>query len=119
MALNSNTILADKTGEELPSPVSVSVGNEIIWSSNTGRVSSGKMVGTAIAEKMTVTITWGILTQAEVNKIENKMPKGFVKMYFLGEELEVYRGTLTKDVLGYIGDGVLYYKSATTDIIER
>ena len=77
------------------------------------------MVGTAIAEKQTVTINWGILTKAEIKKIETNIPKGFIKLYFLGEELEVYRGTLTKEALGYIGDGIFYYKSASTDIVER
>lgn len=119
MALSATSILADETGVELPAPVSMSVGDEIIWSENAGRVTSGRMVGTVIAEKRTVAISWGVLTKAEVDRIESKIPKGFVKLYILGEKYEVYRGALTKEVLGYIGDGIFYYRSAATDIVER
>lgn len=119
MALIEKSVLADSTGDELPSPVSMSVGEEIIWSENTGRVSSGKAMGTAIAEKQTVSIGWGILTKSEIEKIESKMPKGFIKLYVFGKLYEVYRGTLTKEALGYIGDGKFYYRSASVDIVER
>lgn len=61
MQLSSKSILADTSGAELPAPVSMSIGDEIIWSENTGRTSSGCAVGTVIAEKQTVNITWGIL----------------------------------------------------------
>lgn len=117
--LQKNSILADSTGAELPAPVSMSVGEEVIWSSNTGRVSSGKMMGTVIAEKDTISISWGVLTKFQIEEIEKKIPKGFIKLYLFGEEYEVYRGTLTKEALGYIGDGIFYYKSASTDIVER
>ena len=119
MAVGEKSILADASGVELPSPVSMSVGNEIIWSSNTGRVSSGLMLGTVITEKKTVSVGWGMLTESQINEIEKRMPKGFIKMYILGTLYTVYRGTLNKELKGYIGDGILYYQSATTDIVER
>lgn len=119
MAVSEKSILADETGEELPSPVSMSVGDEIVWSSNAGRTASALMVGTAIAEKKTVSLTWGILTKSQMAEIEKKIPKGWVKMYILGTLYTVYRGTLTKEVKGYIGDGIFYYSSASTDIVER
>lgn len=119
MALSKKSILADEAGEELPSPVAISVGDEIIWSANAGRVSSGLMLGTMIAEKKTVSISWGILTSAEVKDLESKIPAGFIKLHILGQLFSVYRGTLNKEVLGYIGDGTFYYRSASTDIIER
>ena len=43
----------------LPSPVSISVNDEIIWTSDTGRTLSGKMVGDPVAEKKTVSVKWG------------------------------------------------------------
>lgn len=117
--ISAESILASAAGEELPSPVALSIGDEVIWSENTGRTSSGYAVGTAIAEKKTVTITWGILSKAEIEKIEAAIPKGFIKIYILGQMYEVYRGTLTKEVMGYIGDGIFYYRNASTDIVER
>ncbi len=119
MALKKNSILADEAGEELPSPVAISVGDEIIWSANAGRVSSGLMLGTIIAEKKSVNISWGILTDAEARILERKIPAGFIKLHILGQLYSVYRGTLNKEALGYVGDGIFYYRSATTDIIER
>ena len=119
MQLSSKSILADTSGAELPAPVSMSIGDEIIWSENTGRTSSGCAVGTVIAEKQTVNITWGILDEAEITQIETKIPKGFIKLYIFCKLYEVYRGTLTKEVMGFIGDGRRYYRSATTDIVER
>ena len=44
----------------LPAPVEISVNDEIIWSSNTGRLASGEMAGDVIAEKKDVSIKWGI-----------------------------------------------------------
>ena len=35
----------------LPAPVSLSVNDELIWTSDTGRTLSGRMVGDVIAEK--------------------------------------------------------------------
>ena len=35
----------------LPAPTALTVNNEIIWSSDTGRTLSGKMVGDVVAEK--------------------------------------------------------------------
>lgn len=119
MALVKHSILADETGKELPSPVTMSIGEEIVWSENAGRTSSARMVGTAIAEKKTVSIAWGVLDESKIQEIEKEIPKGFIKLYVLGKLYEVYRGTLTKEVLGYIGDGIFYYKSASTDIIQR
>lgn len=42
----------------LPAPVEISVNDEIIWSSNTGRLASGEMAGDVIAEKKDVSIKW-------------------------------------------------------------
>lgn len=119
MALKKDSILADGSGNELPSPVSMSIGDEIIWSGNTGRVASGKMNGTPIVEKKTTNITWGCMTKEEIETLEKKFPKGYVTCYILGEKYEIYRGTLTKEVMGYIGDGKLWYRSASVDIVER
>lgn len=43
-------------GVALASPVEISINNEIIWSSSTGRSASGLMTGDVIAEKRTFPI---------------------------------------------------------------
>lgn len=107
----------------LPSPVSISVNDEIIWTSDTGRTLSGKMVGDPVAEKKTVSVKWGILTEAEMLLIKNTLTKGYFPISFHDDgtdlTIESYRGTLSKEHLGYIGDGTYYYKSATVEIIQR
>lgn len=110
-------------GVTLPSPVEIKSSEEVIWSSRTGRsAGSGKMIGDVIAEKKTVTITWGVLTEAEVEKIQAAMKAGFFtfSLYDCGEvTITAYRGTLEKTHLGYIGDGTYYYKSVSVSAIEQ
>ena len=107
----------------LASPVQISVSDEIIWSSNTGRsTNSGKMIGDVVAEKKTIDIEWGILTASEMKAISNNLKSGFhpVRFYDNGEMLTItsYRGTLKKEYLGMIG-GTHYYKSASVSIIQQ
>lgn len=111
-------------GVTLPSPVEISSTDEIIWSSNTGRsTKSGKMLGDVIAEKQTFSIKWGILSKTEQKKIRNNLRSGFHAVSFIFSDetvtLTSYRGTITSEHLGYIGDGVYYYKSVTCEIIEQ
>ena len=65
----------------------------------------------------------GILTESEVKKIKNNLVKGFFPITFrdMGttHTITVYRGTLTKEHLGYIGDGTYYYKSASVQIVQK
>lgn len=107
----------------LPTPVSISINNEIIWSSNTGRIAtSGKMVGDVVANKETVSITWGVLTQAQLNTIETNLPSGFFEITInLGKThtLTVYRGTLASSYLGKLSDGIHYYTSASVDLVQQ
>lgn len=111
-------------GVTLPSPVSISTTNEILWSSNTGRsTSSGKMLGDVIAEKETFSIQWGIMTKADQKKIVNNLKSGFHTVQFIFDDetvnLASYRGTITSEHLGYIGDGIYYYKSVSCEIVEQ
>lgn len=108
----------------LPSPTEISTTDEIIWSSNTGRsTASGKMLGDVIAEKQTFSIKWGVLTKEEQKKIRNSLKSGFYPVSFMFDDetvtLSAYRGTITSTALGYIGDGIFYYKSVSCDIIEQ
>ncbi len=108
---------------ELPSPVSLTVADEIIWSSDTGRTLAGLMIGDVVAEKKNISIKWGVLTEAEVMLIKSRLIAGFFPFTFhddgLDITIEVYRGTLTKEHLGNTGDGIYRYKSVSVDIIQR
>ena len=107
----------------LPAPETLSIGDEIIWSSSTGRTLSGYMTGDVVAEKKTLNIKWGILTETEYLIIKNNLKTGFFPIRFhddgINLEIDVYRGTITKEVLGWLGDGIYYYRSDSADIIER
>lgn len=107
----------------LPAPVSISVNDEIIWSSDTGRTLSGLMVGDPVAEKKTVSIKWGVLTELELVLIKQVMIAGFFPFSFHDDgidiTIEMYRGTLAKEQLGRMGDGIFYYKSVSVDVVQR
>lgn len=107
----------------LPTPVKIESSEEIIWSSSTGRsASSGKLIGDVIAKKKTVDIEWGILEESDVKKIQQALTAGFFNfsLYDCGDvTIKVYRGTIKKEHLGYIGDGKYYYKSVTASVIEQ
>lgn len=114
----------ESTGEvALPAPVSISVGNELLWSSNTGRSATGKMLGDVIATKETLSIEWGILTSAELNIIKTSLKAGFfaLKVDIDGNSVTLnrYRGTLTYKAMGQLEDGIYYFSSASVDIIQQ
>lgn len=107
----------------LPSPVKLTVSDEIIWSSDTGRTLDGTMMGDVIAEKKNLSIEWAWLTEQEAALIKENLIAGFFPLTFrdFGVEvtIESYRGTMSKDVAGNIGDGIFYYRTVSTDIIQR
>lgn len=106
----------------LPSPTSMQIDDEIIWSEDTGRDLSGLFSGDVIAEKKTVTITWEYLTEKEVQTIQENVCSGYFPLEFRDAggnvTIDSYRGTLSKIMQGYVG-GVLYFKSASCKIVQR
>lgn len=84
----------------LPAPTSLSVNDEIIWSSDTGRTLSGRMVGDPVAQKKTVSLKWEYLTETEEKIIKNTLVSGYFPVSFHDDgidiTIEVYRGTLSK-----------------------
>jgi len=107
----------------LPAPASLSIGDEIIWSSSTGRTLSGLMAGDVVAEKKTLNIKWGILTEKEYLVIKNALISGFFPVTFHDDGIDLtvqsYRGTISKDILGRLNDGIYYYRSVSVDIIQQ
>lgn len=110
-------------GVTLPPPVSISTSDEIIWSEDTGRSASGLMVGDIIAEKKTINVNWGVLTETEVGLIKSRLIAGFFPVTFRDDGVNItidsYRGTMTKEHIGRLSDGIYYYRSCTVSIIQR
>lgn len=107
----------------LPAPTVLTVGDEIIWTSSTGRTISGKMVGNVVAEKKNLQIQWNYLTESDVKLIKSKLIAGWFPLTFRDDGIDItiqsYRGTLSKEMLGDIGDGNFYYKTVSVDIVQR
>ena len=119
---------ASLTSENLlPSPVSMTVAREQIWSEDTGRAQSGtdkaKMIGESITGKKTYAIKWGISTSDEFNKIINLLTRGF--FYFgIGTPSEppndpekYYRSEITYNII-QVGSA-RYYKDVEVSVIEQ
>lgn len=115
-------------GVDMPTPVvdGVQITEEKIWSANTGRVSSGKMVGSVIAVKRTITITWPTLTAAQAKKIREVVSDKdhpFVPIKFTDTDgtvttMTVYFGTPTF-VIHRLRGGVPVITEATVEGIEQ
>lgn len=107
----------------LPAPVSISVNDEIVWTSDSGRSLSAYMMGDVVAEKKTVSVKWGIMTEEQVVLIKEKLLAGFFPFTFHDDgvdiTIEAYRGTLSKKQIGYLGDGLFYYQEVAVDIVQR
>lgn len=113
-----------KAGEVvLPAPDSIKVGDEIIWDSKTGRALDGTMIGDIVTEKKTISIQWGIMPAESMKLIADNIVAGFlpVTFYDLGEELtiSVYRSTLERDIIGWLSDGVYWYRSASVELVQQ
>ena len=106
----------------LPSPDKLTTSNEIIWSANTGRNTSGLMIGDVVAEKTTFTITWGVLTKAQRNLIRNSLQSGFHPFTIIEDgdstTIDSYRSTITYDTIGTAGS-TTYYKDMQVSIIQQ
>lgn len=115
-------IVIKANGVTLPSPDEISTSDEIIWSANTGRSSTGKMIGDVIAEKKTIAVKWGVLTKSQLNTIRSNLQSGFQSFTLsidgADTTITAYRSTLNAEVLGTAGS-VTYYKSAEVTIIQQ
>ena len=109
-----------------PAEEGVTVSSEKIWSQDTGRTSSGKMVGTIIGIKKTISIKWPPLTPSEVDTIESAVSD--VNNPFTSLKYTDINGkTVTKEV--YFGtptgtwdsweNGRQYVTDYTVNAIER
>ena len=60
--------------------------------------------GEVVAEKKNISLKWGILTEAEMSQIRNRIVNGFFPVTFRDDGIDmtvtVYRGTLSKGCFG-------------------
>ena len=113
-------------GVKMPDPAleGITISKEKIWSSNAGRTTSGKMVGTVVAVKTTLKIKWPPLTPAQTAVVENAVSgSAFVPVTFTdatGSTVTktMYFGTPSYTVYSW-ADGVQYIKDVTVDGIEQ
>lgn len=114
-------------GAVMPAPAlqGVTITSEKVWSSDTGRTSSGKMVGTLVAVKSKIAIRWPLLTMEQAGIIEAAVSGsgGFVPMEYTdmaGKTVEktVYFGPPTYTIYS-LADGLQYVLDAAVDGIEQ
>ena len=111
---------------QMPDPAleGITISKEKIWSSNAGRTTSGKMVGTVVAVKTTLKIKWPPLSPDQVAVIENAVSGGaFVPVRFTDAtgatvSKTMYFGTPSYTVYSW-ADGAQYIKDVTVDGIEQ
>lgn len=69
IVINGTTVKTPKQG-------GITITDEPIWSSKTGRGTSGKMLGEIVAWKTTIAVTWGPLTFQESKEIRSAIKDG-------------------------------------------
>lgn len=108
---------------DLTAPVSISVDDNIVWSKNTGRAANAEMIGDMIAQKKSVKIKWGLMPESDLVIIKNNLVAGFFPFTFHDDGIDItissYRGTLSKEQIGPLGDGIFWYRSASVEIIQK
>lgn len=112
----------------MPTPAleGMTITSEKIWSANTGRSTSGKMLGTVVAVKTTISITWPPLTFAQAALIEAAVsdkdhpfvPVKYTDMTGTTVTKTMYFGTPSYTVYSW-ADGLQLVTGVTVDGIEQ
>ncbi len=113
-------------GVEMPDPAleGVTISTEKVWSANTGRTASGRMVGSIIAYKTTIKIKWPVLTTQQAALIESAVsgaafvPVSYTDMCGSRVTRTVYFGTPSYTVYSW-ADGLQLVRDATVEGIEQ
>lgn len=116
-------------GQEMPAPAlnGLTVTREPIWSKNTGRGSTGGIVGDIIGFKFKLQVKWPVLKQAQTALINSAITSSaFFLVKFkdptspTGEFVEktMYAGTPTYPVYSY-ALGYPMYVGVAVDLIEQ
>ena len=103
---------------------SLTVGDEPIWSSNTGRTSNGEMTGDIVAWKKTVAITFGIMSDAEAVAFGKITHKANYKLKFINpntgklDAITCYAVPVQYPVYSYV-DGLPRYNGVSCTFTEK
>lgn len=109
-----------------PKPGGITVTDEPIWASNTGRSSTGKMIGDIVAWKTTVAVSWPPLSFDEAKKIRDAVKNAgpyFDIKYYDFDALEMVSKTVYADhiprTLYSLVDKYQRYKDITINFTEQ
>lgn len=89
---------------------------EKIWSTNTGRTVKGKMVGTIVAKKIKLEISYKVLTEAQIKRISDVMD---TKTEWHTVEYYSVTKNGVRSFTGYFGDSTypVYGTSVNGDVL--
>ena len=111
-------------GKTMPPVQKMTITREKIWSKNTGRVASGKMVGDLVGIKLKATIVFVPLSDSQAITLENAISKAFFDAKFKNpntgniETHRMYAGSSSYPVYSY-AEGYPRYVGAGVDLIEQ
>lgn len=102
----------------------ISVSVEKIWSKNTGRTTTGEMVGDIVGIKNKIKIAWPPLSGEEVAKIDGAITPAFFEVYYKNPRTNQYEtgifyaGTPSYPVYSYV-NGLPEYSGVAVDLVEK
>lgn len=111
-------------GEAMPPLKSLTIIREAIWSKNTGRTATGKMVGDIIGYKYKLQITFKPLSDEQAALVASATRPAFLNVEFTDPEdgekhtIKMYAGSPAFPVYSYV-DGVPRYVGTKVDLIEQ
>ena len=113
-------------GVQMPEPKfqGITISPEKIWSKNTGRTTTGEMVGDIVCIKLTYKISWPPLSAEQVALIDAAITPAFFDVYFKNprtnqyETKRMYAGTPTYPVYSD-ANGLPDYVGVAVDLIEK
>lgn len=111
-------------GVKMPPLKSLEITKEKVWSSNTGRVASGLLVGDMVAIKYKLVCTFVCLDENDVKKVDAAVSPAFFNVKFRdpGSNTDVtkrmYAGTPTYPIYSY-SNGRITYEGVAVDLIEQ
>lgn len=123
----SNLVISDLIvgGVHLPTPAhkGVTISHNKVWSANTGRDSSGGMVGTLLSIKTKLEVKWPPLSMSQYALIQEAVSADFADVTFTdlsGDSVTktMYFGDLAGNQFSW-ANGVQYVTDAAVSMIER
>lgn len=115
------------SGVSFPASSAIDYSKNKVWSKNTGRTATGKMVGSIKVIKKKLEITYNYLTQAQIQEMDAVVSSMTayhkVKFYDITENKEVeftgYFGDATYPIYGYGAGGKPVVTGYKISIIEQ